>query len=235
MLLEYERTWSWFESNFWLRQERSFVRPSGPNLSKALLAYFISSQINGNMRLSGLDCGTDDLLKSSWNHVAHSFVLISPSSFDGSHCLPRLTNQGNSPRISMFIKYVSYPCLLSMSLKQYFVLKLNNTGCPKKNALLSLKAYNPGLEAAIWASRDSFGILWLWAFIWDQEVQNYVKASLRKTGLKLATLSQNLTLLYHRYSSPIKNVLQCLCQAQVPKTWAQLDWGWHYNLIGHIA
>ena len=126
MLLEYERTWSWFESNFWLRQERSFVRPSGPNLSKALLAYFISSQINGNMRLSGLDCGTDDLLKSSWNHVAHSFVLISPSSFDGSHCLPRLTNQGTSPRISMFIKYVSYPCLLSMSLKQYFVLKLNN-------------------------------------------------------------------------------------------------------------
>ena len=35
------------------------------------------------------------------------------------------------------------------------------TGCPKKNALLSLKAYNSGLEAAIGASRDSFGILWL--------------------------------------------------------------------------
>ena len=31
----------------------------------------------------------------------------------------------------------------------------------QKNALLSLKAYNPGLEAAIGASRDSFGILWL--------------------------------------------------------------------------
>ena len=74
------------------------------------------------------------------------------------------------------------------------------TGCPKKNALLSLKAYNSGLEAAIWASRDSFGILRLWAFIWDQEVQDYVKASLRKMHLKLATLSQNLTLLYHRYS-----------------------------------
>ena len=35
----------------------------------------------------------------------------------------------------------------------------NNTGCPKKNALLSLKAYNSGLEAAIGTSRDSFGIL----------------------------------------------------------------------------
>ena len=34
-----------------------------------------------------------------------------------------------------------------------------HTGCPKKNALLSLKAYNSGLEAAIGASRDSFGIL----------------------------------------------------------------------------
>ena len=64
------------------------------------------------------------------------------------------------------------------------------TGCPKKNALLSLKAYNSGLEAAIGTSRDSFGILRLWAFIWDQEVQDYVKASLRKSHLKLATLSQ---------------------------------------------
>ena len=34
-----------------------------------------------------------------------------------------------------------------------------HTGCPKKNALLSLKAYNSGLEAAIGTSRDSFGIL----------------------------------------------------------------------------
>ena len=116
-----------------------------------------------------------------------------------------------------------------------FQISVENTGCPKKNALLSLKAYNSGLEAAIGAGRDSFGILWLWAFIWDQEVQDYVKASLRKTRLKLATLSQNLTLLYHRYSPLIKNVLQCSCQAQVPKTWAQLDWGWHYNLIGHIT
>ena len=64
------------------------------------------------------------------------------------------------------------------------------TGCPKKNALLSLKSYNSGLEAAIWTSRDSFGIFRLWAFIWDQEVQDYVKASLRKLHLKLATLSQ---------------------------------------------
>ena len=63
-----------------------------------------------------------------------------------------------------------------------------HTGCPKKNDLLSLKAYNFGLEAAIWASRDSFGILRLWAFIWDQELQDYVKASLRKMCLKLATL-----------------------------------------------
>ena len=67
------------------------------------------------------------------------------------------------------------------------------TGCPQKNALLSLKAYNSGLEAAIGASRDSFGIQWLWAFIWDQQVQDYVIVSLRKTRLKLATLSQNLT------------------------------------------
>ena len=57
-----------------------------------------------------------------------------------------------------------------------------------------MKAYNSGLEAAIGTSRDSFGILRLWAFIWDQEVQDYVKASLRKTRLKLATLSQNLTI-----------------------------------------
>ena len=33
------------------------------------------------------------------------------------------------------------------------------TGCPKKNALLSLKAYNSGSEGAIGTSRDSFGIL----------------------------------------------------------------------------
>ena len=64
------------------------------------------------------------------------------------------------------------------------------TGCPKKNALLSLKAYNSGLEGAVGTSRDSFGILRLWAFIWDQEVQDYVKASLRKLHQKLATLSQ---------------------------------------------
>ena len=37
--------------------------------------------------------------------------------------------------------------------------KYIHTGCPKKNALLSLKAYNSGLEAAIGTSRDSFGIL----------------------------------------------------------------------------
>ena len=91
------------------------------------------------------------------------------------------------------------------------VLSKEGTGCPKKNALLSLKAYNSCLEATIGTSRDSFGILRLSAFIWDQEVQDYVKASLRKTRLKLATLSQNLTLLYHRYSLLIKNVLQCLC------------------------
>ena len=64
------------------------------------------------------------------------------------------------------------------------------TGCPKKNALLSLKACNSGLEAAIGAIKDSFGILRLWAFIWDQEVHNYVEASLGKTHWKLATLSQ---------------------------------------------
>ena len=76
--------------------------------------------------------------------------------------------------------------LICISLIQYSV----PTGCPKKNALLSLKAYNSGLEAAIGTSRDSFGILRLWAFIWDQEVQDYVMASLRKSYLKLATLSQ---------------------------------------------
>ena len=64
------------------------------------------------------------------------------------------------------------------------------TGCPKKNALLSLKACNSGLEAAIGAIKDSFGILRLWAFIWDHKVKYYVKASLRKSYLKLATLSQ---------------------------------------------
>jgi len=104
-------------------------------------------------------------------------------------------------------------------------------GVPKKTP-----SYLWRLITLFWkrASRDSFGILWLWAFK-DQEVQDYVKASLRKMRLKVATLSQNLTLLYHRYSPLIKNVLQCSCQAQVPKTWAQLDWGWHYNLIGHIT
>ena len=45
-----------------------------------------------------------------------------------------------------------------------------------------------------------------------------VKASLRKTCLKFATLSQNLALLYHRYSPLIKSVLQCSCQAQIPKS-----------------
>ena len=35
------------------------------------------------------------------------------------------------------------------------------TGCPKINALLSLKAYNSGLEEAIGARRDSLGILGL--------------------------------------------------------------------------
>ena len=72
--------------------------------------------------------------------------------------------------------------------KDHYSAIIINTGCPKKNALLSLKAYNSGLEAAIWASKDTFGILRLWAFIWHQEVQDYVKASLRKLHLKLDTL-----------------------------------------------
>ena len=62
------------------------------------------------------------------------------------------------------------------------------------------KAYNSSLEAAIGTSRGSFQILRLSAFILAQEVQYYVKASPRKLPLKLATLTQNLTLLYHRYS-----------------------------------
>ena len=39
------------------------------------------------------------------------------------------------------------------------------TGCPRKNARLSLKAYNSSLEVAIGTSRDSFEILKLTAFI----------------------------------------------------------------------
>ena len=42
---------------------------------------------------------------------------------------------------------------------QFSFLKAKYTGCPKKNALLSLKAYNSGLEASIGASWDSFVIL----------------------------------------------------------------------------
>ena len=125
----------------------------------------------------------------------------------------------SSKVLIVFIKLAGSSCL-----NFHWPVSLH-TGCPKKNALLSLKAHNSGLEGAIGTSRDSFEILRLWAFIWDQEVQDYVEASLRKTRLKLATLLQNLTFLYHRYSPLIMNVLQCLCQAQVPKSWAKLDWG----------
>ena len=101
------------------------------------------------------------------------------------------------PSTPLVIMFLSISKILWILLLVYFLKNIKNegiikylhTGCPKKNALLSLKAYNSGLEAAIGASRDSFGILWLWAFIWDQEVQDYVKASLRKSHLKLATLS----------------------------------------------
>ena len=44
---------------------------------------------------------------------------------------------------------------------KYRIVQKICTGCPKKNALLSLKAYNSGFEAAIGAIRDSSGILWL--------------------------------------------------------------------------
>ena len=70
------------------------------------------------------------------------------------------------------------------------------------------------LKAPIRTNRGSFQILRLSAFISAQEVLDYVKTSLRKWCLKLATLTQNLTLLFHRYFLLIKNVLQCSCQAK---------------------
>ena len=55
--------------------------------------------------------------------------------------------------------------------------------------LLGLNAYISGLEAVIPKSWDSFEILMSWAFIWAQEVQDYVKESLRKSRLKRPTPS----------------------------------------------
>ena len=46
---------------------------------------------------------------------------------------------------------------------------------------------------AIGTSRDSFEILRLPAFVWDQEVQDYVEASQSKLHLKLPTLSPKLS------------------------------------------
>ena len=75
-------------------------------------------------------------------------------------------------------------------------LTLKTTGCPRKNALLTLEAPNSGLEASIETCRGSFEIVWFLALIWAQEIHNFVHSSLRKLHLKRAKLTQNLTIFY---------------------------------------
>ena len=55
--------------------------------------------------------------------------------------------------------------------------------------LLGLNAYISSLEAVISKSWDIIEILVSLVFIWAQEVQDYVKASLRKSRLKRPTPS----------------------------------------------
>ena len=52
------------------------------------------------------------------------------------------------------------------------------------------EAYNSSLEAAIGTCSGSFQIIRSSAFFWAQEVQDYLKASLRKLHLKLVTITQ---------------------------------------------
>ena len=47
--------------------------------------------------------------------------------------------------------------------------------------------------------------------------------------------NKKLDIMFHRYSPLLMNVLQFSFQARVPKSWAQLDWGWHFNLFGHSS
>ena len=72
-------------------------------------------------------------------------------------------------------------------------------------------------------------LLRLSAFIWTQKVQDYLKASLRKLNL-FVTLTQDLALLYHRYSL-LKEVLRC---SNKPKSQSPLP-NWHYNPIDHYS
>ena len=61
------------------------------------------------------------------------------------------------------------------------------TGCPKKNALLTLEANTSGLEAPIGKSWTSFENYMFSAFIWAQEQVNSIPASLRKLAFKKIT------------------------------------------------
>ena len=61
------------------------------------------------------------------------------------------------------------------------------TGCPQKNALLTLEANISGLEAPIGKSWTSFENYMFSAFIWAQEQVNSIQASQRKLAFKKIT------------------------------------------------
>ena len=62
-----------------------------------------------------------------------------------------------------------------------------HTGCPKKNALLSLEANISGFKGPIGQSWTSFENYMFSAFFWAQEQVNFIPASLRKSGFKKVT------------------------------------------------
>ena len=122
------------------------------------------------------------LVPNSQRHIAFALALtfeLSEKKMISSNYLSILIRLYNQKVLKTYFKafYVCmFTCLLILSQSfcskptcsastNHSILTLLtskaylHTGCPKKNALLSLKAYNSGLEAAIGTSRDSFGIL----------------------------------------------------------------------------
>ena len=67
------------------------------------------------------------------------------------------------------------------------LLSATHTGCPKKNAILTLEANISGLQASNGKSWTSFENYMFSPFIWAQEQVYYVPASQRKSRFKKLT------------------------------------------------
>ena len=91
-------------------------------------------------------------------------------------------------RVSKFVNFkvhkVQKPTLIDFSGHRSCI----STGCP----ILTMDVYNLGFEAPIWTCWGSFRFLMFSAFIWAQEVHDFVNSTLRKSHLKRANWTQNL-------------------------------------------